>query len=267
MRYSYSRLSAVNQCGLKYAWRYFDSWFPARAGIEAFVGSVVHKVVEADHEKPLNGTEPWDMFSRIWEKDSAGKDLIDVRQRGVEYWKDYGSKCVSNYIQMGRPEYDVLGIEMRFTKPIGSHGDTLLGIADRVLMVDPPNGIRIEDMKTGKKPANKYFLSDHQLPLYAELARLTYGFPESTEIYVERLYLATGTKSGYATDQKRRDAAWTWALQGIEKDRDLRAQFDVDRSVEPDDGPLCGWCDYKPHCPLFTRQTEVDEEDRAATLL
>ena len=266
MRYSYSRLSAVLKCEAQYAWRYIDKYYPKVQGIEAFVGTICHEVIEADHKQRLQGTEPWDLFSKLWDQKSAGQQLNDVRNRGQQYWKDYGLNCINHYLQMGRPLDEVMGIEMRFEQPIGVQGDTLMGFADRVVMSHPPTGIVIEDFKTGKKPDKKYFLNDHQLPIYAELARRHYGFPEETNIEVARLYLATGTRASYMTDQGRRNEAWTWAQQGITKDKTLRVQFAIDRDVEFDDGPLCGWCSYKPICPMFSKP-DTTETDKAATFL
>ncbi len=249
--YSFSRISSLNQCGAKHAWHYYDKWRPDEEGIEAFVGKLVHECVEAHHKGEVQDPDMWEMFRDLWAKRYDAKRIVAVREEHTAQDRyQYGLKCIGNYLATAvlTPTMKLIGIEEKIVQPILA--SKIVGIIDR--WVETPGGLEIHDFKSGKKPKRKWFEENHQLPLYAELARRHRGLPEDVEIPVVRYYLGFGKTETIKTDQARRNEAWSWAERGVTKDLEFEPRFKETRDAETDMSPLCGWCVYKTRgCPAW----------------
>lgn len=248
--YSYSRLTTFDQCLVRYGLRYVDKLYPDVTGVEGYVGTCVHAVVERHQKGQLEDVRLWEAFTREF-SDGWSDRIRDVRERGRAYWHDYGLRCVSNYQRHALPKGLVVGIEWRHGIPLLEDPFcSFMGILDRLTI---ESGTYVaEDFKTGRRQERQYFLDDHQLPLYAALAVNAFDLDPNVDLVARRQYLYTGSHEEYVVTPERRDEALEWARQRASAANEFEAQFEATREAEPNVGRLCDWCQFKGNgCPAW----------------
>ena len=258
---SYTRLKTFEQCKHQYAQKYFKHLeFPSGFGIEAFVGQRVHKVVEAVQkgECPPKPSAAWEMFTEIWAAKFKPGVYRDVRNRGADWWRDHGLRCISNFLRVGiaGPECEVLGIEYNMRWPLMiSPPAAFRGILDRLVRTE--HGMEVHDFKTGKKPDRRWFVADHQLPLYAHLASANFARPVEELVVGKRIYLATGEIEPYDIDHARRMESWQWAVRTTKQITKFELEYEKTGEAPTNESPLCDWCSMKIKgmCPAFKPKT------------
>jgi putative RecB family exonuclease len=100
--YSHSRLSAFENCPLKYKFAYIDNIKIAREGIEAFMGSRVHDVLEKLYNDlklqklmPLKTALAY--YNALWKR-HWHKDIVIVKKEYSEGdYKKTGEVCIINH--------------------------------------------------------------------------------------------------------------------------------------------------------------------------
>lgn len=256
--FSYTRLSAFDQCQHKYIQRYHRKHVPKYEGIEAFVGKRVHEVAEAvelgQMEPNLRGM--WEAYLENWQREYHSA-IVDVRGYGHDYWCDYGQKCVTTYHDKGRvPEgWELVGVEYKLGAPLLENPmASFLGILDRLIKNDSGE-YRIQDFKTGKMGPIKYFNKDHQLPIYSYLVQRNFEIPPHATIHCERIFLGHDANThAMHVSPERRGEAWWWAqhtaMEAIALENEMHS---INRVPEAHRQPLCDWCAYKKgeRCPVW----------------
>ena len=255
--FSYTRLSTFDKCQHQYAEHYLRHRKPLNhTTIEAFVGERVHAVIEALQigSQTSNLPDIWKAYLKAWTQEyHAG--IVDVRQYGHDYWRDYGQKCLTNYLDMGAvPEgWELVGAEYKLGLPLLEQPMvSFIGILDRLIRKD--GEYVIQDFKTGKKPKRKYFDADHQLPAYSHLVVRNFGLDPEVKMRCERIYLAHAEVEELIVDESRRQEAWHWAqytaMEAVLLEEEMRTQ---NRVPEAKKQPLCEWCAYRKgeRCPIW----------------
>jgi len=254
--FSYTRLSAFDQCQHRYVERYVRNHVPRHDTIEAFVGKRVHEVVEAVERGILTSNlhDAWRHYLESWTREYHS-GIVDVRRSGHDYWRDYGQRCVARYLESARvPDgWELVGVEHKLGAPLLDQPmASFIGVLDRLIRRGDEHVV--QDFKTGKKPKAQYFLEDHQLPVYSHLVVHNHGLDPDVRMRCERIYLAHGESHELVVDRALREAAWWWAqhtaIEALVLEEELRLGRRVPTARQQ---PLCDWCAYKKgeRCPVW----------------
>ena len=263
--FSYTRLSSFDKCQHQYVERYRKRKVPRHDTIEAFVGTRVHGVIE----KVLIGSltsnlhDIWKSYLESWTQEyHAG--IVDVRQYGHDYWRDYGQKCLTTYLdKVVVPEgWELVGTEYKLGLPLLEQPmASFIGILDRLIKQAGQDEYVIQDFKTGKMSQKKYFLQDHQLPAYSHLVVRNFGLDPEVVMKCERVYLAHDAACHTLdVDANRRQEAWHWAqhtaMEALVLEEEIHTR---NRVPEAKKQPLCEWCAYRKgeRCPMWALSNPV----------
>ncbi len=254
--YSYSKLSAFEKCRWQFLQRYGHKRYIDRQGIEAFVGSIVHQIIEDIYAGKLQANQLvcWDRFLMDWDSRYDPKKNFDVREHGPEHWRDHGLKCISNYLRMGHvTDREIIGIEYKLSAPLSLEPMlSFVGYADRIVR-NEDGAPEIHDFKTGRVAKKRYFEADMQLPVYAYVVARNFAVPDDVPIKCSRVYLATGEIADIEVDSERRRDAWEWVVRtAIDAQAWLSESMSTGAEADTFPSVLCDWCDYKNEgCPVY----------------
>jgi len=135
--------------------------------------------------------------------------------------------------------------ERPFLLPV--KGFTVKGRIDAIYGL-PDGPWEVVDYKTGRRPPEDDALARVQLDLYA-LACIDVWHKSPEDLRLTYLYLSSGDAVSYPVDDvgavRRRVAEW---LNGIAAE-----------SFDPDPGPHCRWCDFRPFCDAGRAWVEANE--------
>ncbi|MCZ7627028.1 MAG: PD-(D/E)XK nuclease family protein [Candidatus Methylomirabilis sp.] len=177
--YSASRLSTYESCPLQYRYRYIDRIPRAEESIEAYLGSRVHEVLSALYVTLQHGGQPGlaDLladYHRLWDQRWHDQVKIVKRDRSVEYYKEFGERCLVNYYRAHQPfnHGQTLGLEHQVATSLDPHGCyKIQGYIDRFVGVGAGR-YEIHDYKTsGRLPSQQDVDVDRQLALYRARGR------------------------------------------------------------------------------------------------
>lgn len=256
--YSHSRLSAFEQCKLRYKYSYIDRIKREEDSIETFLGSRFHETMERAYaERAFWKPSDVDLtkyFDELWDKNFGEHVFVSRKDRTAEDYRKIGHKAIADYHRRYSP-YDsgrVLGLEKRILADLdGTGAYQVQGYIDRVMETDDGH-FEIHDYKTsGNLPDQTKLDSDRQLALY--------------EIAVRQLW---------PKDVKQIDLVWHYVVFDKElrssrtpeqleelKSNTIALIDEIERTDEypPSESNLCRWCDYQDICPLFAHQAKTDE--------
>lgn len=255
--YSYSRLGTYQNCPLQYKFHYIDKVkVPELVGIEAFLGGLVHEVMEKLYKDlKLSKFNSLDdlltYFRETWEKN--WHDEIQISKKGYtqENYFQTGERCIRDYYQRYHPFNErTLGLEERIIFPLDPEGKyRIKGFIDR--LVEPEDGIfEIHDYKTGATlPKQADLKDDHQLSLY--------------QIGVECIWpSAKKVKQVWHYMQFDKELSQVLSREEIEDIRrqtiELIEEIESTENFEPNPTGLCGWCDYAGICPAKGHELKVE---------
>lgn len=254
-----SRISDFNTCPLKFRYRNIDR-LPERPGVEAFRGTVVHKVLEDLFDLPREQrTEEYAIsdLRRAFEHEFAENPDARFAIDADLQWPD-DSKAASDaaierflaglpvfierYFVIERP--DTFDATHREKYVFGQLDDDLWlhGFVDRI-DVAASGEVRIVDYKTGKAPAAGYEdKALFQLKCYALLWQLERDLPVRR---LMMLFLGSGDRLVHdptrgEIERVREQVRSVWQSM---KTSNERAQWDAKPSK------LCDWCSFQSRCP------------------
>jgi putative RecB family exonuclease len=169
--FSYSQLGTYSSCPQKYKLIYIDKIYKKHDSIEAFMGKVVHEVLEWLYNDKFDYCI-WDhieeKYNQIW--DEKWHDDIFIaqikKQYDTKHFKKMGLECLRNYYKLnGGPTIDysnVKGVEMKIEFKIDSFN--FKTVIDR--LDDDGESIAIHDYKAGKPKTARMLRKDLQLFIY-----------------------------------------------------------------------------------------------------
>ena len=248
-----SRAADFKQCPLLYRFRAIDRLpeTPTKAQLR---GTLVHSVLERLFALPREERVPAtarDLLRPAWDDLAVERPewvelFSDADPAGAEVteWLDSATELLDSYFGLEDPTLlEPESCELRVETEMDS-GPLLRGYVDR-LDVAPGGELRVVDYKTGSAPreigeAKAMF----QMKFYAVvLWRLRGVVPKQLKL----MYLSDGQALAYTPDEaelrrfeRTLEAIWA-AILRAGKTGDFR----------PSPSKLCGWCDYKQHCPSF----------------
>lgn len=257
--YSHSRLECFRKCPLQFRLRYVDEIPSRRQGIEAFMGSRVHEVLEFLYAELMEGRYPElpDLTARYesaWDE-HLGDDVRVVREaKTVDDYRALGKDCITRYVHRHAPFADAartIAVEQLVEFVLDDDERyALRGYVDRVTRGED-DVLEIHDYKTAQRvPPDRYF-DDGQLALYQiGLGRV---FPEQRGVRLIWHYLVPGTEVVRELDERdldQRRRRTTRLIDVVRASRTFPAQTSA----------LCRWCEYNEICPTGRRFIEKHPE-------
>ena len=169
--FSFSQIGTYSNCPQKYKLIYIDKIYKSHDSIEAFMGKVVHEVLEWLYNDKSDYCI-WDhiekKYEEIWNNRWHDKIFIaEIRkQYDTKHFKKMGLECLRNYYKLnGGPTIDysnTIGVEKKIEFKIDSF--YFKTVIDRL---DDKDGVlEIHDYKTGKPKTAKMLKKDLQLFIY-----------------------------------------------------------------------------------------------------
>ncbi|GAG71644.1 unnamed protein product [marine sediment metagenome] len=158
---------------LKYKFNYIDKIKREEEGIEAFLGSCFHEVMEKIYKdlpfRKYSLDELLAFYEDNWDKKYHDKIIIADNEREAKDYKEIGKKFIEDYYKRYYPfnQGKVLGIERWVIINLDDKGEyKLKGIIDR-LDQTKDGTYEIHDYKTSKSlPEQSKMDEDRQLALY-----------------------------------------------------------------------------------------------------
>lgn len=261
--YSHSRLSTFETCPKKFELRYVLKVPEDTEGIEAFVGKLVHEVLERLYGFVAREQVP--SLRRVVERYHAlfderfDPDRMVIVKEGLDagHYRRLGERCLENHYGDHYPfdTDETLGLEERIVFDLDDEGRYgIQGFVDRIVRA-PDGATEIHDYKTGEYvPSQKKLDEDRQLALYQIGIGDRYGADRPVRLvwkYLSRPITRVSTRTPEQLDALKQDT-----LAQIEK-IEAADQYPARKNN------LCRWCTYKPLCPAFG--ADEDAGARAAS--
>lgn len=253
--YSYSRLSTFDNCPLQYRFRYIEKAEPDFPNtIEAFMGSMVHEVLEKLYkdirfEKKPNIDELIAFYNELWDKNWDDKIHIEKKEYTKENYRQMGERFIQDYFKRYSPfdESRTIGLETTDFVDIGEHKMHVR--IDRLAIKD--NVYEIHDYKTSNSlPTQDDADNDKQLALYAYGVKSMH--PDAASIRLVWHYLAFDTELvSSRTDEQLEE------LKGYFRNKIAEVEEASDFAAKP--SGLCGWCAYRSRCPEFKHLYDTEK--------
>ena len=254
-----SRISDFNGCPLRFRYRSIDR-LPERPGIEAFRGTVVHKVLEdlfdLPREQRTEGYAVADLqraFEVMLAEKPDARFAIDAELAWPDAEGDASTEATRRFLEalppfIGRyfviehPEtFDATHRE-KYVKGQIDEDLWLHGFVDRIDVA--PNGdVRIVDYKTGKAPGPNYQdKALFQLKCYALLWQQQHDVPVRR---LMMLFLGSGDRLVHdpqpiEMERAKENVRTVWANM-------KRSNEAADWQAKP--SKLCDWCSFQMRCP------------------
>lgn len=264
--FSPSKLDCYKQCPRKYRYRYVDKIKREGQSMEAFLGTCVHGAFEALYESLMHGKrltleETLAEYERLWAE--GFNEKIKVRPGfSAADWKALGRDCVTYYYEGNKPfeANRTVAVEKKVGFALEVDGQTyrIEGYVDR-LALGKDGAFEVHDYKTAKTlPTQEDVDEDVQLAVYDLAVRD--AWPDTKDVRLIWHYVRHGKSLTSSRTADQRNALM----------RELGSLIDKikhDREFPPVETPLCGWCEYRDLCPLFShaeRTAALPPEKRVA---
>ena len=250
--YSHSRLSSFDNCSRAFRYRYVDKITVDVESIEAFMGKLVHSVVEKLNLVTAAGQVPslpavLRRYEAMWEE-TYDPGRVRIVREGSEsgLYRTIGARCTENFYRRHYP-FDLdesIGIEKKVAFALDGEGRyKIRGVIDRLVRTRA-GGIEVHDYKTGQRvPSQAVLDRDRQLALY-QLAIREHFAEEPVALVWHYL----------ASDRVRRSQRTLEQLEQLRGETIERIDA-AERETEfaPKVGPLCRWCEYNDRCEAGRR--------------
>lgn len=257
--YSHSRLACFENCPKRFHYRYILKLPAETESIEAFMGKLVHAILERLHQFVQKGRIPslpavLKRYHEDWDQ-RFDPERVRVVRAGDEpsFYRESGERCLSNHYRRYYPfdREETLAIEKNVTFSLDPKGRVRMrGIIDRLVRA-PDGAIEILDYKTSRRvPAQSTLDRDRQLALY------------QIALHQNALY-KNGSDGRYAQgpgirlvwhyllfDQVRVSTRSEEQLDGLRHETlALVTRIEAEQAFEPKPSALCSWCEYNRLCP------------------
>jgi len=250
--YSPSRISAFDDCKLRYKYYYIDKLESDTEGIEAFRGSMVHETLEEFYKLIKHGSvKPlaWviSQYEDAWNKNYT--DTIKIVRKGVTAtnYFEQGKKCLMDYYERYKPFHQtkIVNTEQGVNFKIRHDKDeySFYGIMDRLDWNDRVNMFEIHDYKvTGRLMTQEEADTDWQLGLYH--VALKKKWPDVKDVKLVWHSLLFNKEIVSARSEEQLEQLQKEVIEQIKK-------IESCNNFYPQKSALCDWCDFQNICPLW----------------
>lgn len=262
--FSHSRLSAFEQCKLKYKFRYIDKIVPEiEETIESYLGKVVHNALEwlylqVKDKKIPTIDELIVCYSNSWKENYDEEIPIFRKDLTVGDYFNKGIRFLIDYYTEHKPFDDnTIEVEKAIIFDLDESGNyKIRGFIDRLSYNIKTNEYEIHDYKTSSNlPKDGALEKDRQLAFYAIAVKKWYDNAKNVRLVWH--YLSFNKK----LESERTDEQ----LQKLKEETlDLINEIESTTDFNPTKSPLCHWCEYKAICPAWgnkppEKQTSLDD--------
>ena len=247
--FSYSQLNTFKTCPQQYKIIYLDGVRKEHESIEAFIGKLVHEVLEwlYNRENMEKAYITFDRLCQAYDDQWTAKwhehiYIADVRKK-TDFYYSIGKRCLSNYYSRYGPTFDqyVEGTEVELKFSIGDHN--FRGIIDRLDQPEPGKWI-IHDYKTSKHPkSERQAMNDIQLALYHIAVEQNYGKVNDISLTWHFLRIGSEVTIIYTHDQLKK--LRNKLILMVDKIIQFR---DNENNFLPNETMLCNWCYFWEEC-------------------
>jgi len=260
--YSHSRLNTFETCPKKFYFSYVERpKVERREGVEAFMGSRVHKALEKLYldlkATKLNSLKALlSFYEKDWERNWSDSIVIVKEGLKQKHYFNLGKKCIEEYYERHRP-FDAdktIACEKRVAFSLDKAGKyKMQGYIDR-LTEEKPGHYVIHDYKTnGRLPMQDYFDQDRQLALYS--IAVYNDFADCCDVDLCWHYLAFdkdlfSKRTEEQLEKLKRDMIAL--IKRIEK-------AERENKFPTKESRLCGWCQFKALCPAKCHEASVEK--------
>ncbi|MFQ5728877.1 MAG: RecB family exonuclease [Waddliaceae bacterium] len=256
MIYSHSRLDTYRQCPYKFRLNYIDHIPSSLEGIEAFMGSRVHEVLQKLYtdlrfckEDSLETLLQY--YRGIWEKEWHENIRIVREDLSPDEYFKLGERCIVDYYHRYKPfdQNRTLGIEHPIQFSLDKESNyQIKGFVDRISQ-PKDKVVWIHDYKTkGFFPTQQDLDEDRQLAYY-QMA-VSQLWPDTREIELIWHFLIF--------DQEVHSRRTVEELEALRKETiALIQEIEAATHFPPKQSGLCNWCEYQSICPLFSHLHEA----------
>ena len=264
--YSHSRLSAFEQCPLKFKYQYIDNIPPAiEATIESHLGSAVHSTLEWLYKEIMNKRIPKiddviNYYAVKWQETYSDDTLIIKKELTQKDYLNKGVEFLANYYNRHCPfDENTLEVEKYILINLDSNRK-IQGFIDRLSYNAETEEYEIHDYKTSNSlPIKEKLENNRQLALYAIAIKEIFG--NSKKVCLVWHYLAHNKKICFRKTNEQ--------LGQLKKEiLELINQIEATKKFNAKKSALCNWCGYKEYCPEFggsppkrDKQTELISDD------
>ncbi|MEN8154441.1 MAG: topoisomerase DNA-binding C4 zinc finger domain-containing protein [Acidobacteriota bacterium] len=248
--YSFSSLSGFKNCPKAFELRYIKKIPEAFQSVEAFMGNIVHSVIETIYKNRDSGPVPEQnelslIYRKIWDNRDKSRVKVIREEKTLQFYLDLGLEMAETFFSeiFGKDKSETLSLEQKFEVEL-SGGKKYRGIMDRVSRLKDGT-LRITDFKTGTvgEPGDTI-----QLPSYA-IYIFKNNIENEIELCYEDLKLGKTKVSGIKRDEiKVIRSKIEDSIDIIEKETNFNAR----------PSSLCKWCGYNEMC---TEYLELNGED------
>ena len=248
--YSHSKIKTFEQCPLRYKYKYLDKIPEPKETIEAYLGKVVHSVLEWLYTKLKEKSVPnidelINYYLLVWEKNYSDDLLIVRKEFSHKYYFEKGVEYLLSYYRNNFPfDKNTLELEKKILIELDEKGIyKIQGFIDRLAFNLETNQYEIHDYKTANSlPSKEQVEKDRQLALYSIAIKELFGHEK--EVILIWHYLAHNQK----IISKRTNEQ----LQNLKKETlELIEQIEATKKFPPYISKLCDWCGYKSICPAW----------------
>jgi len=252
--YSHSKISTFEKCPYQYKLRYIDkieSDIPQ--GIEAFMGEIVHGVLEDLHKKARIGEEItkgylFDLYNYLWNKQYTPAILIVRKNLIAEDYRKMGMRFVREYYDRFYPfdQLDIIDLETEDKMTLKDGSEWHIRI-DK-LCCDKEGNYYVCDYKTNSRMKDKEEAdSDRQLAMYSIWVKDKFQSAKSVKLVWHMLAFNEEIISERTDEQleKLHDEI----VQTIKKIRGAEKKDNFPPVVSK----LCKWCLYQNMCSEYKK--------------
>jgi RecB family exonuclease len=247
--FSYSKISAFEQCKYKYKLKYIDKIkVEIEQTIEAFMGNLVHKALEKLYTEIIIGkictkNELINFYNGLWIKQFNCNILIVKTENSAEHYRKLGEYFINKYYDKNYPfdEFEIIGLETQ-DKLILKNQDQYHIRIDKLARKN--DVFYVCDYKTNNKMKTQDEAdNDEQLAMYALWVFSKFKNAKTFVLVWDML----------AFDEKVLSKRTPKQLKELEKDIIKKIAF-INNCTEfsPNLTKLCDYCEYQKQCKFYS---------------
>ena len=260
--FSYSQLNTFKTCPQQYKIIYLDGVRKGHESIEAFIGKLVHEVLEwlyscENREKSyITFDYLCQVYDDKWTKRWHQHIYVADARKKSDYYYSIGKRCLSNYYSRYGPIFDqpVESTEVELKFSIGDY--IFRGIIDRLDHPEPGKWI-VHDYKTSKHPkSERQAINDIQLALYQIAVEQNYG--EVKDLSLTWHFLRFGSEITVLHTRDQLEKLKNKLIHMTEKIIQFREN---ENNFLPKETMLCNWCYLWEECTAKVGPNPVKRAD------
>ena len=255
---SHSRIGAFENCKLRYKYLYIDKIkVEAEDTIETFLGGMVHEALEKLYrdkrfEKLMSLEELLAYFNKLWDEKWKDSIIIVKKDYTADNYRKMGERMLTDYYSKHKPfdQGRIIGLETQDFLPLDEEGRYKFHIRIDRLM-DMGDGLyEVHDYKSGSSLSKQEELDkDRQLAMYSQWVQQ--NFKDFKKVRLVWHFLAFDKElDSYRTKEE---------LEKLRKDILSRiSEIEATEEFPANVTWLCDWCLYKPICPMWKHEVELE---------